>query len=461
MKVLLLTPPSYHGGEIRNYMPPLGISYLASVLIDNGYEVKIVDFYDEKLWKNKRKIIQDYKPDIVGISCMTTNFPQAVKIGKIARELNVPLIVYGGPHASGAPQSPLVSGYGDISVIGYGEYTLVKICDNFLKNKDFSNIPSIAYKNKNGEIIINPPDKNAFDLDLIPFPARDLLDMKHYNVFIDSPIYGKIDCNTMVASRGCSYQCIFCSSKPFGKWIGRSPKNVCDEIEEIFDKYPQEGIYFNDLLFNMDESWVIVLCEEMIRRKINKYKWLTNGRVTLVSHEMMKLLKEAGCILIAFGVEAINEEALKFINKKQNLEQIEQALKLSSEYEITPMANIIIGLPGQTEESLKQDLNMFEKWIIKYKFYPGGFYPLMVYPGTKLYRNNPQYHNHNWIDRVTPNYTWPNIPIYETNISKEKILELSNYLNNCCRELLAKYYPIFMTKEKITDITKEPPYEKD
>lgn len=439
MRILLVQPACYHGDTIHHYMPPLGIAYLAAVLIESGFEeVKLIDFYSEDLWQDREKIILDYSPDIVGISSMTMNFPNAVKVAKFCKENLQCLVVYGGPHPTGAPESPLRDGYGDVSVMGYGEKSLLSLCRMYeKKGKDFKQIPNIWFKNDRGEIVKTFPEPN-FAIDEVPLPARKLLDMEYYPTYIDSPIYGRIDVNTINASRGCNFKCIFCTSRMFGHWEGRNPEGFCDEIELLEDEHPQKGLFFYDLLFTLDKKWVTTLCQEMIRRGLNRLKWYAMGRTNVVTRELLELMGEAGCVLLSYGVEGLVDETLKKIGKSQRFKDIEAAIRMTSEAGITPMGHFIVGLPGQKEEDLWEELKLIEEWIYKHKFYAGDFYPMMVLPGSKLYSDSSEFHEHNWIDEISPDFVFKNIPIYANGIiPRKRLLELSDELNKRCRELLA------------------------
>jgi radical SAM superfamily enzyme YgiQ (UPF0313 family) len=243
---------------------------------------------------------------------------------------------------------------------------------------------------------------------------------------------------TIEASRGCSFRCIFCISKCFGKWKGRSPENICDEIESLATKYPSEGIIFTDLLFTGQKEWVISLCQEIIRRNL-KIKWSANGRVNVVDEEVLDWMAKAGCILISYGGEAIRDGILSGLNKDQSAADIERAIQLSFERGIISLIHILVGLPGQDEKMLFEDIRVLEEWICKYKAFIGGFYPLMIFPGTELFLREKRYRHHNWLDEVSPGFIFPNIPIYQNGlIPYGRILELCDKLDRRCRKILRK-----------------------
>ncbi|HOO57326.1 MAG TPA: radical SAM protein [bacterium] len=445
MRILFIQPAGYHGESIHHYMPPLGIATLAAVLRENGFEdVHIIDFRTRELWENRENLIRDINPDLVCITCMTTNFPNAARVASFCKnELSVP-VVFGGPHASGDPESVLNFGHADAVLEGYSEKALLRLCEILRDGGSVSRAPG-AVRLDSGSIRRNEPVEN-FHIDELPPPARDLLPIKDYTTYIDSPVHGRIDANTVAASRGCAYRCAFCISSVFRKWMGRRPDLVCDEIELLVEKYPQPGLFFYDLLFTVSPAWVRSLCDEMVRRGLDRLKWYAMGRLNVVDSDTLNSMSRAGCVLISYGVESLHDRFLRAINKDQTYEQIENGIRLTYEAGITPMAHFIVGLPGQSEDDIFSQLETVERWIKNYHFYPGDFYPMMIFPGTRLFDSETKWHQHNWIDTVSPDFIFPNVPIYSDLIPAERELELSEELNSRCRALLAETSNIYNTR---------------
>ncbi|MFA6450948.1 MAG: radical SAM protein [bacterium] len=446
MKILLIQPAGFHGGAIHHYMPPLGIATLAAVLRENGFsEVEIIDFRTEETWARRKELIRAAAPDLVGITAMTPNFPAASDVARFCKtELRVP-VVYGGAHPSGDPENVLRFGSADAVLAGYSDRNFLLLCKALEAGGKIGDAPGAITLGPKGGLRVNSAPPN-FPLDEIPPPARDLLHMSEYTTYIDSPVFGRIDANTLAASRGCAYNCNFCVSASFERWQGRSPGLVCDEIELLLMDYPQPGLLFYDLLFTVSPEWVRALCEEMVRRGLDKLKWYAMGRLTVVDAPTLEAMRRAGCALISYGVESLDDAALSAIGKDQTYEQIERGIRLTYEAGITPMAHFIVGLPGQTEDDLFKELETVERWIKDYHFYPGDFYPTMVFPGTPLFKSLPQWQNHNWLNTVSPGFIFPNVPLYTDLIPPERALELSDILNERCRNLLAGTSNIYNTQ---------------
>ncbi|MEW5947281.1 MAG: radical SAM protein [bacterium] len=443
MKILLAQPAGYHGGEIHHYMPPLGIASLAAVLRENGFEdVRIVDFRNEETWNGREQLLSGAAPDLVGISAMTTNFPAATTLARFCkRELNVP-VVWGGPHPSGDPDGVLSLGLADAVIPGYAERAFLELCRTVRDGGRFEELPGVCTPGKDGKVRKNPPEPN-FPLGEIPPPARDLLPMNEYTTYIDSPVHGKIDANGISASRGCVYRCRFCISRAFQRWEGNSPSRVCDEIESLNERHPQPGLLFYDLLFTVDRRWVKAVCDEMVRRGLNRLKWYAMGRLTVVDPATLAAMKRAGCVMISYGVESLDDAFLEAVRKDQTFEQIERGVRATHDAGITPMAHFIVGLPGQTEDDLLAQMDVIERWITEYRFYPGDFYPVMIFPGTELFFSLPRWRGHNWLDTVSPGFVFPNVPLYSDRIPVERALELSDELNRRSRELLSAASSIY------------------
>jgi len=423
-------------------MPPLGIAVLAAVLRENRFDVEIIDFRDTGRWNRREELIRDAAPDAVGVSSMTPNFPAAATVARFCKEsLGVP-VIYGGPHPTGAPETVLRFGNADAVLPGYADGSFLSLCETLRAGGRIEDAPGAMTLDDRGVLRANPSIPN-FNIDEIPPPARDLLPMSEYTTYIDSPVYGRIDANTLAASRGCAYHCSFCISNSFERWQGRRPDLVCDEIQSLLDNYPQPGLLFYDLLFTVSPEWVRAVCEEMTRRGLNKLKWYAMGRLSVVDTPTLSAMRRAGCVLLSYGVESLDNAALSAINKDQTFEQVERGIRLTYEAGITPMAHFIVGLPGQTESDLFSQLDTIERWIRNYHFYPGDFYPTMVFPGTRLHESLPQWRNHNWLDTVSPGFVFPNVPIHTNLIPPERALELSDILNVRCRKLLSETSNIY------------------
>jgi len=306
----------------------------------------------EPFQKRIIKAIKECNPEYCGITFTTTLSEEAESIAKLIKTLNPRIkIISGGPHSSIMPKEVL-NGSFDIAVIGEGEITL----KNILLQKPFKSIKGIAYKEKN-KIKINPPQELIENLDSLPMPDYSVFNIKEYHT-------PRINCkkNPIAAietSRGCVYNCIYCNNKVFGRCFrAKSAKRTVDEIEHIL-KFGFKEIHVWDDGFSTDLNRAKDICKEILKRKL-KVTWnIYNGlRVDRIDRELLFLLKKSGCYRISLGVESGNQSILNRINKGTKVEDIKKAFKIANEVGIDTVAFCIIGLPDETEETMKQTIDL-------------------------------------------------------------------------------------------------------
>jgi anaerobic magnesium-protoporphyrin IX monomethyl ester cyclase len=382
MNVILINTPTKLQ-RFRNPLmfgqEPLNVAYLASVLINNNHKVIIKDFNVEGYNKNKLiKLCKKFCCDIVGISCTTPTFSTTNKIIKdLRKELN-PTIILGGKHPSSMPQKTMEESQADFVVCGEGEEILPELIDAIQKNKSYSGIPGITYKEA-GRIIVNPPQKPTDDLDSIPFPARDLLYSNRYRSFSTGKKFSNI-----LSSRGCPFSCTYCynskNNPAFKRIRFRSIDNIVQEIKLLNDKYGINEFQFVDDNFTINPKRVIQFCN-VIEQNNLKIKFIVQGRVNSADLEMYKKLKEAGCELIAFGIESGDDGILQDIKKQITVAQIEKAVKIAKESGINVRGNFIIGFPNDTPETITKTIKLAKKL----KLFRASFFMLTPYPHSSLW----------------------------------------------------------------------------
>ncbi|MFX1518309.1 MAG: B12-binding domain-containing radical SAM protein [Promethearchaeota archaeon] len=392
--MLLINPPVFHAEEVRiksrlftteKYMnifgEPMGLMYLASYLRQYGHKIQIIDVLNDKIWNTLRKTIRSSSADIIGISSMTTGIKEALETAKMCKEeLSVP-IVFGGPHASGTPETLVKHPLVDIAVIGEGEQTFLEIISTLEHGGSLKEVNGICYKN-NGNVVKTAPRQLIDDLDSIPWPARDLVEMEKYYMDISSH-RGIWSAYTIFASRGCPFNCAFCTSNIWGRrWRKRDPRKVVDEIEVLHEQFHRPGIKFGDFVFNVDRKWVEQICNELLKRGLD-IKWSAKASIHGSTPELLDLMNRSGCVLLKYGGESADQEILSLLNKKQTSEEVENVIKWTREADISPHLYFLVGVPQETEESKKQTFEfakrLFHKYDAKIKFST-----LYVFPGTEI-----------------------------------------------------------------------------
>ncbi len=368
---VLLIYPRYRYLLASSIEEPVGILYLASALRSAGWDVDVIDLtYEKNLDKVGKAIGEDTLA--VGMSVSSPLLDRSIDIMNFIREHSPSIpVIMGGAHASALPESALEAGF-DYAVIGEGERALVSLLDG-IRNKDVGSVPGLAYRNEAGDILINPPEFIE-DLDSLPFPDRSCID------------YGKYEKVGFIVTRGCPYGCFYCKpmvDKLFGKKVRtRTPGNVVKEIEEIFSTIGRRIIHFRDdnvLLGGLD--WIQEFNLRIKRAIPRGIQFTCNLRVDHAGEEIIKVIKEAGCIQIFFGVESGSQRILDFYRKRTTPEQAVEAFRLCKRYKIESVAAFMLGAPEETREDLELTYQLVKRmnpdnWIV---------YIATPFPGNYLY----------------------------------------------------------------------------
>ena len=391
--VLINLPLSAHeqaGGleEIANIMQPLGIGYIAAVLEQNHFDVRIIDCRVLNISLDKLlNILKKTKPDVIGITATVLEIQKSIKFARILKkELPDSLLVLGGPHLTSAPLKTMQQSVFDIGIIAEGEYPMLEIVQMLAKSKtgkfdasQLKKIKGILYNNK-GKIELTSPRPYIQDLDSVPFPARHLYPpLSRYSPVPAS--YIKLPLGHIMTSRGCPYQCIFCDRKIFGnKFRARSPKNVVDELEELIKVHKAKEIKFFDDTFTLDKKRVYEILAEMKQRKL-KFPWSCLTRVDCVDYHLLKALKDAGCWQVAFGLESGDQRMLNVMKKGVTVEQNKNAVIWAKKAGLNVRAYFVLGMPGETPISLRRTIEFAKSLPIDIVT----FYTVTLYPGNELY----------------------------------------------------------------------------
>jgi len=402
MKILLIRP-SLTGNlssGIYTIKVPLNLAYIAGYLEKKGYKPEILDclaYYEKiqdidgekRVGLSDKKIeekIREISPDIVGLSCSYTVYEKdSFRVSKIVKKVNKKiLVVVGGAHSSANPKSVLKSKDIDIAVIGEGEETFFDIVKNFDKKRKLKNIKGTAIR-QGKKIKINKPREFIENLDDIPFPARHLLPMEKYLNHPENAIANmRSPTSEIISSRGCPFNCIFCSIKTVwgNKWRARSAKNVVDEVEMLNKKYKIKEFRFFDDNLTWDKKRIMKMCDEIIKRKLN-IKWDTpNGvAISTLDEEVLKKMKQSGYYRIVMGIESGSEKTLRFIRKPHKLEKAKEVIKICNKLGIWTWSTFVIGFPYEKKEDIEKTIDFAKKSGLNF----ATFYIAQPYAGTELY----------------------------------------------------------------------------
>ncbi|MFH1575549.1 MAG: radical SAM protein [Candidatus Nealsonbacteria bacterium] len=382
MKILLINPPS----EFKTPVLPLGLASIASYLKNkNGnLDIMVIDAWAEELtYKEIENRAFQTQADIVGIYMVSPRYEKTKSAIEACRKaLPESVIIAGGPHPSAVPSETLNDiPQLDICAIGEGEITMDELVNALQNKSDLSGISGLAYRDQNGKTVFTKPRDFIENLDILPFPARELFPLEKYKTH---PPYGKKNPYfTMVTSRGCPFHCAYCSKDVFkNRYRSRSPKNVCDEIEELISKYGAQEIQFYDDDFTMDMKRAEEICDEISKRNL-KFRWSCLTRVNLVDENLLKKMKKAGCWLVSYGVESGSQKILDSINKGFTINQVISTFELTRRIGLATICYFIIGLPGETKETIRETVDLIKK--IRPNFISGGM--LTIFPGSRLFNS--------------------------------------------------------------------------
>lgn len=376
MKVLLISPQGSNiYAKMEVGLPPLGVAYLAAVIREKGHEVKIID----KSIEPRPLTVEDFSPfDLIGISADTPRYPEAVEIATVAKKAGK-IVIMGGYHVTFLDKEALETGVVDIIVRGEAEEIMANLLDALENNSDLGKVQGITFV-KDGKLIRTPAAPPPRDLDALPFPARDLLPMDKYSsMMVGLPLVN------LITSRGCPFNCYFCSSSKFGglKWRYRSAKSIADEMEILYHDYGYRAFAFMDDNFTLSKKRVMNFADELEKRKMNDIIWWCFSRVDILirNEDMVKRMAEVGVFQIFLGLESHSEETLDGYGKNVGNKEQEQAIELLHKYGINIHGSFIVGDINETKEMAVQTA----KWVQKVNPRVAQFSILTPYPGTALY----------------------------------------------------------------------------
>ena len=360
-KELLVIPP----------LPPTDLMYLASIAENCGFEAIIRDYSQGGNFEADLKEIQ---PNYLVANIATPTFKSDMMAAQLAKEIvpSICTIVKGAPFLTYNTNTIYENPFIDYVIIGEAELTLKDILDGVPDNE----ILGICYR-ENFQPVKN--DKRPFidNLDILPFPARHLVDNSIYK----RPDNGKVQAVVKVA-RGCPFHCFFCLATPVSgaKVRTRSPENIVAELKECVEKYNIKNFLFWSDIFNFNREWTLELCQKIIESGL-KITWSSNTRADTMDDEMAKMMYKSGCRLVSIGVESGSQKMLDNIGKKITLDDIRNTVKILKKNKIKIYNYFVIGLPWETEETVEETI----KFAIELDSNFISFYTATPLPGTKYF----------------------------------------------------------------------------
>ena len=450
MKVLLINPWLTLRENVRLYpVEPLGLLYLATYsnkkIKENkiDIEIKILDtqlegegepikvksgFRSGMNNESFKHFLNAWRPEVVGITNkFTTHTNDILEIAEIVKELFPrSTVIVGGVNATLAHRELINNPNIDIVVRNEGEDTFWQILDCIYTKKPFYNIVGTTAKNEKGEPIINSNRAFINNLDEIPIPDRGLINYERY--INNNRLYFTTKNNpigTIISSRGCVFDCVFCSTKAMWqqKWRARSPKNVVDEIEYLTNTYKVREIAFQDDQFLFDNQRVIDICQELRRRKI-KISFIVPSGITpsLLKKDTIDEMTSSGFYRVALSIDSGTEKSRSIVNKPLLLKEMRSLVKYLNKKGLWTYATFVIGFPEETKEDIQVAIDF--AYSLKVDFLR--FYIAQPYPGSRLY---DIYIKRGFIKESRMEELWDNSSIYDTArgtdfVSGEELVQL-------------------------------------
>ena len=385
--------------------PPIGLAYLASNLIASGHVVTVVDAVGEAPDKvsplfNDTMLgsglliheIMDKIPrntDLIGVSGMFSGeWPYVRQMIKAIKKATPSIpVIGGGEHFTAVPEfimetCPEI----EYCVLGEGEETLVELADRFATPEKLVNVAGLAIRN-NGKVIRTPPRDRIRQIDEISPPAWDLVPIENYLIRELGFGVNRGRSMPLLATRGCPYTCVFCSS-PFmwgTRWLARKPELVLDEIEFYLNEYDATNIDFYDLTAIIKREWIKAFCQLILERGL-KFTWqLPSGtRSEAIDEEVSGLLYASGCRNLSYAPESGSPRTLRRIKKKVKLERMLASMQGAVHNNLNIKANIIVGFPGETRREILETIWFLVKmaWVGVHDITISMYSP---YPGAELF----------------------------------------------------------------------------
>lgn len=381
MQILLIV---YDNDSYIHWFPE-GLAYIASVLLREGYKVEI---YNQDKFHYSEDHLTEYLNthhfDIVGTSVIA-GYYQYRKLLKISDAINKskdrPFYIIGGHGPSPEPKYFLKKTSADCIVIGEGELTVIELLNAIANKTSLNDVKGIAYRNDKDEVFVNKRRELISDVNSIPFPAYELFPIDYYRLMRMPHAMSTDFVMPILSGRGCTFSCTFCYRLDSG-FRPRSSESIIDEIELLKKNYDINCIEFSDELFMSSIQRTEMLCEKFIKHKLN-IKWTCNGRLNYAQSNVLKLMKKAGCVFINYGIEAMDNNVLKNMQKALNVDQIIKGIEATLKESISPGFNIIFGNIGDNKETLNKGV----EFLLKYDdcSQMRTIRPVTPYPGSQLY----------------------------------------------------------------------------
>jgi len=358
--------------------PPLNLAMLAAVVEQAGHRAMIIDAEIEGIDVQETiQRLREFEADLVAFTATTPIFHISSDWAAQVRDaLGLPILI-GGFHVTLFGESVFLDQF-DFAFIGEADVSLQRFLERFSTDRIFDDIKGLLFR-RDGKIISTGPAEPASDLDSLPMPARHLLKMDRYHV---GTLKGRLNYTSIIASRGCPFKCVFCTNRIGGVRVRqRSVGNVLAELQHVVATSTVRHFYFVDDVLTLNRAYTLELCQRIIESGL-RITFEGSTRANLLDEELVAAMKQAGLIRLSFGFETADEEIRAIIKKEVPLESYTVANRLANKYDIETINSVMLGLPGDTRESINGTINYLRS---ARELKHASFSIAMPYPGTELY----------------------------------------------------------------------------
>jgi anaerobic magnesium-protoporphyrin IX monomethyl ester cyclase len=337
--------------------PSLGLLNLAAYLRDHAVDVGIVDLTFARDVRSFAARLRSFHPTIVGVHTKTLTYPRALDIARRARAAGA-IAVAGGPDAATRTEFYLSSGF-DVVVPGEGEVTILEIANAVRDGRDLATIPGVAVK-RDGHVVRGPSRPFLKDLDALPLPAWDLLDMGAYLDQWERTTGERRA--AVLTSRGCPFDCSWCSKPTFGRsFRQQSPERVVEELRALKERYRVDYVRFCDDVFGISRPWIDRLLTLLEEERLG-LQWECLARVDLLKPDLLHRMRATGLARVYVGVESGSQKMLDLMNRGTRLAQVERTAAALRKEGIRQFWFLMLGYPGETLEDIEATLQLFRRF---------------------------------------------------------------------------------------------------
>jgi anaerobic magnesium-protoporphyrin IX monomethyl ester cyclase len=432
MKILLVVCPREFNCKSKfiSVQLPINVLYLASNLIKYGFDVSVIDYNVEKFSKQDFiRRIKSEKLGLVGFSCMTPSIESGAYLaGLVKSNVSDVTTVVGGPHSNAIPKQTLEEFDNfDIVLAGDSENTIVELCNSIYRNQSISRVDNLFLRN--GKNIVATTRKTMNNIDKLPFPIRNIVNINLYKTNHVSKGFSRKNksIHEILTTRGCPNKCIFCLTNiSYDKVLFRSERNVIAELDYCVVKFKAEHVYVMDDTFTANKNLVKKCCRFFRKHKIT---WHCNASINFMTKEIINLMSQSGCKGICYGVESGSQRVLDYIKKNVTVEKIKKVFQWSHDAKIDIIEGTFI--VGSHPDENKNDINKTLQLITKIRPDVINVTKITPFPGTEIYNlMQERITGKRWSDF----YLIDSKPQWRTNnFSEEQIIKLQ-------KQILMKFY---------------------